>query len=241
MDAENLQKIRQAEKESHLEVYSTKELYAGGSWLAKPVKTVLELLPLFKGYRDFRALDLGCGVGRNSIALAKAFREIPCQIDCVDILDFAIEKLLENARQHGVADLIRGIVQPIDAYTISPDQYDLILAVSALEHVDSQARFVRKLDEIRDGVRSKGVVCLIVNSNVTERDNITGRTLSPQFEVNLEKHALAELLHQKFAGWEIIKETAVHQKYDVPRETGLAELNTDVVTFAARKCSSDMC
>lgn len=230
-----LHEIRQAEAQSHTEAYTQNALYSPGSWLAKPVKTVLELLPLLGGHDSIRALDLGCGVGRNAIAVAKAFSEIPCQIDCVDILPLAIEKLHENARLHGVRDAVNGIVSSIDDYEIGSDCYDLILAVSALEHVDSEETFLGKLEQIRAGIRPGGIVCLIVNSGITERDSITGAERPPQFEVNLPTAEMERLLARTFAGWEQIKHTVVHQKYDIPRGAWASSLETDVVTYVARK------
>lgn len=235
MNAEKLSRIRAAERESHTEIYSEKELFTPGSWLAKPVKTVLELLPLFENPAEFQALDLGCGVGRNSIPVAQAFRDIPCRVDCVDILDMAIEKLTENARRFGVEHAIHGAVSPIEDYSIEPGRYDLILAVSALEHVASRAAFISKLAQIRDGLRPGGVACLIINSGVREQDKATGRELAPQFEVNLPTQELCGILEQTFGGWEIVKYTENHQNYEIPRAGGTAQLETDVVTCAARK------
>ena len=40
MNTETLKSIREAERESHLEIYSTAKLFESGSWLQKPVKTV---------------------------------------------------------------------------------------------------------------------------------------------------------------------------------------------------------
>lgn len=60
-----LEKIRAAEKESHVSAYTQTELYTPGSWLQKPIKTVLDILPLFCDYKELRVLDLGGGVGRN--------------------------------------------------------------------------------------------------------------------------------------------------------------------------------
>ena len=225
-----LKNIRQAEAHSHVEAYSAHSLYAPGSWLAKPVKTVLELIPRLRGGEAFRALDLGCGVGRNAIPVAK---ELGGRVDCVDILPFAIEKLLGNGRNYGVSGSIRGIVSGIEEFAIEKQTYDLILAVSALEHTDSEASFLRKLAQIRDGIREGGAVCLIVNSGVWERDKTTGRALPPQFEVNLPTAELMDLLESCFAGWRVEKRTVVHQKYDIPREMGLAELETDVLTWVA--------
>lgn len=230
-----LKAIRQAESESHTEAYTHNTLFTPGSWLAKPVKTVLDILPLFEGYNEFRVLDLGSGVGRNCIPVAQHFKDISCRMDCVDILELAIEKLNENAQQYGVADNIQGMVSSIDDYEIDDDSYDLIMAVSALEHIASRVAFERKLVEIRNGLRIGGVACLIVNSGVMEHDKATGEELPPQFEVNLPTCEMQHLLEQTFDRWQIIKYTVVHQKYDIPRANGLANLETDVVTYVARK------
>ena len=233
MDQERLKEIRWAERASHLEVYENQVLYAHGSWLEKPVKTVLELIPLFENRGEFRALDLGCGVGRNSIAVARSFES--CTINCVDILPLAIEKLAENAAQYRVAEKICGIAQPIDDFVVKEEYYDFILGVSALEHMDSEESFVRKLKEIRNGLRKDGVFCLIVNSNVTERDPATGAELVPQFEVNLPTARMLEILEEIFGEWEVLKRTVSHQCYQIPRGERAAVLDTDVVTWAVRK------
>ena len=230
-----LDEIRKAEAESHTQAYTSHSLFSPGSWLAKPVKTVMELLPLFEGYTQFAALDLGSGVGRNSIPVAQHFSGIPCRVECVDILELAIAKLNENALQYGVENCIRGIVSSIDDYEIAADSYDLILVVSALEHIASQSAFEKKLTEIRDGLRHGGIACLIVNSGVVEHDKATGQELLPQFEVNLPTSQMQNLLENTFAGWKVIKHTIVHQKYDIPREYGIADLETDVVTYVVRK------
>lgn len=227
--------IRQAEAESHTQAYTNHALFSAGSWLAKPVKTVLDILPLFEGYKEFRALDLGSGVGRNCIPAAQHFSSIPCRVDRVDILEFAIEKLNENAQQYGVENCIRGIVSSIDDYEIDADSYDFIMAISALEHIASRSAFENKLSEIRDGLRHGGIACLIVNSGVIEHDKVTGEELPPQFEVNLQTVEMQHLLEQTFTGWQIVKHTVVHQKYDIPRQHGLAELETNVMTYAVRK------
>ena len=232
---DKLDEIRKAEAESHTQAYTKHSLFSFGSWLAKPVKTVLDLLPLFEGCTEFRGLDLGSGVGRNSIPVAQRFKAIPCSVECVDILKLAIEKLNENAEQYGVAGSIRGIVSAIDDYEIGAENYDLIMAISALEHIASQSAFEKKMCEIRDGLRYSGIVCLIVNSGVMEHDKTTGQELRPQFEVNLQTAEMQKILEKTFTGWQVIKYTVVHQKYDIPRANGLAELETDVVTYVVKK------
>ena len=233
--SDRLNHIRQAEAASHTQAYSNHSLFSPGSWLAKPVKTVVDLLSLFEGYTNFRALDLGSGVGRNCIPVAQHFNGIPCRVDCVDILELAIAKLNENAQQYGVENCIQGIVSSIDDYEIAADSYDLIMAISALEHIASQPAFEKKLAQIRDGLRHGGIACLIVNSGVVEHDKATGQELLPQFEVNLPTSQMQDLLGETFVGWQVIKHTIVHQKYDIPRENCVAYLETDVITYVVRK------
>lgn len=230
-----IDKIREAERASHIEIYSTAKLFESGSWLQKPVKTVLDILPMFENYTELNVLDLGSGVGRNCIPIAQKFSDIFCRIDCVDILDFAIKELENNSIKYNVEKNINGIVSSIDNFTIEENHYDFILAVSALEHIDSEEAFEKKLTEIQSGTRENGIVCMIINSEVNEKNKETGETLIPQFEVNLKTSQLSEMLKNIFGGWEILKQTVVSQRYDIPRENCTADLSTNVVTIVARK------
>lgn len=232
-----LEMIRESERISHMEVYENHELYQDGSWLRKPVKTVLDLLPLFDHYNTLHALDLGCGVGRNCIAIAQHFQGISCRIDCVDILDLAIEKLMRNAKEFHVTEGIHGVCTPLEAFPISPDTYDLILAVSALEHVDSEETFMRILTSIRDGLRKNGIFCLIMNTDILEFDKQTRNSIPVQFEINMSGDVLLKLLEQVFDGWNVLKYSVVKQRYDIPRGESLHEMNTNVLTYAVKKLS----
>lgn len=230
-----LKQIRESEKQSHIEMYSNSELYKEGSWLRKPIKTILDIIPLFADTPELNVLDLGCGVGRNCIAIAQHFKTIPCKIDCVDILNLAIEKLYDNAKELGVASSINGIVDTIENYPIKENKYDLIIAVSALEHIDSEQSFLTKLSEIKNGVRSNGIVCLVINSDVIENEKTTGKEISAQFEVNLPTEKLQVVLKERFSDFEIIKITVSEQQYDIPRGDIVSNLKTKVVTFVARR------
>ncbi|MCR5738231.1 MAG: class I SAM-dependent methyltransferase [Lachnospiraceae bacterium] len=230
--------IRESERKSHTEIYSKETLYDSDSWLAKPIKTVREIVPSFSDHDVLRVLDLGCGVGRNSIFIAEQFAGKDCLIDCVDILDIAIEKLQVNAQTRGVAECIRGCVDTIEHFPIKKDSYDLIIAVSALEHVESKEAFLQKLREIEEGVKEYGIVCLVINSEVRESVKETGEDLKPQFEVNLKSDELQSYLDEVFAGWETVKSTMSFQEYDIPRDNLTSHLTTNVVTYVGHK---DIC
>ena len=246
---ERLKRIRESEKKSHMEIYSNEQLYQTDSWLKKPIKTVQDLIPLFREYKKLRVLDLGCGVGRNCIAVASGFKcadwgyksvdseckGADCVVEGVDILPLAIEKLIRNAVEHGVSEQVRGIVAPIEDYTIRKNYYDLIMAISALEHVDTEESFANKLLEIKEGICEKSVVCLVINSEVREHNKENGLPHPAQFEVNLETNKLQEMLKSIFAGWTVLKSTVQEQQYDIPREWGISDLKSNVVTFVARR------
>ena len=140
-----------------------------------------------------------------------------------------------NAEKYGVPASIQGTVCPIEKYSVRENHYDLVLAISALEHIDSRESFSGKLQEINAGIRKGGIVCLVVNSQVRETDKSTGVDMPAQFEVNLPTEELQGLLSQTFAGWTILKSTVQSQQYDIPRDQGMRELNTNVVSFVARK------
>lgn len=232
---ERVQQIRESERRSHITQYRNTGSNQSESWMSRPVKTVQDLLPHFAEYSELRVLDFGCGVGRNCIPIAKEFSGIPCRIDCVDILDIAVEKLTENAEKNGVASGIHGIVSSIEDYPIRKNAYDLILAISALEHVASEECFVSKLKEMKQGVREKGIACLILNTNVREFVKETGEKASAQFEVNLSTEKMRTILMDIFCDWQILKDTVIEQSYDIPRDFGISKLETTVVTLAARK------
>lgn len=232
---ERIIRIRESERKSHTEIYTNEKLYSSDSWLQKPIKTVKEISTLFEGYNELKVLDLGCGVGRNSIYIAEKFRDINCIVDCVDLLEIAIEKLILNADEHSVAAKINGVVKSIEEYEIKENSYDLIMAISALEHIDTYESFLNKLTEIKEGLRKNGIVCFVINSNVSEVNQSTNEFVDAQFEVNLPTEKIQECLSAIFNGWSLLKTSVSEQEYDIPRETFISRLSTNVVTFVAKK------
>ena len=228
-----LEEIRKAEAQSHIAAYESLELYAPGSWLSKPVRALGALLPLYESRRGLRVLDLGSGVGRNAIACARRLPD--STVECVDILPVAIEKLLENAVNFGVSEKIRGIAAPVDSFPVEREGYDMILAASVLEHLDSRESAVRKMEEIAAGIRPGGAVLVVMNTGVREWDTATGENLPPQFEVNLPPEEVRALLGGSFSGWEVLWDTLIHQEYEVPRGERRVIISSEVVTFTARR------
>lgn len=221
---------------SHVAIYTNEKLYQSNTWLRKPIKTVQDICPLFNGYDKLQVLDLGCGIGRNCIYIAEKYKNINCTVECVDLLEVAIEKLRQNAKEHNVSSHIIGIVKSIEEYDISVNAFDFIMAISALEHIDTEQSFIKKLFEIKNGLRKDGIVCLVINSDIKEINLDTQENLDAQFEVNLSTEKIQEYLNDIFSGWNILKYSVSKQEYDIPRDSIISHLYTKVVTYVARKC-----
>jgi 2-polyprenyl-3-methyl-5-hydroxy-6-metoxy-1,4-benzoquinol methylase len=99
---------------------------------------MMDLFSYYDGHDGLMVLDLGCGVGRNSIPMAEKIKEKNGQVICVDLLETALSKLMANSKQFGVQDYIKPVMSDIGEYVIFPNQFDIIVAVSSLEHVRSK-------------------------------------------------------------------------------------------------------
>ena len=98
--------IRQEEKKYHDLCYEQYKLFEAGSWLFKPVKTVMDLMNHFDGQNNLQVLDLGSGVGRNSIPIAK-IKNTSGTVTCVDLLNSALTKLQIYSKEHDVFEAIK--------------------------------------------------------------------------------------------------------------------------------------
>ncbi|MBD3922179.1 methyltransferase domain-containing protein [Paenibacillus sp. PR3] len=227
--------IRQEEKRYHDDCYERYSLFEPGSWLHKPVKTVLEQLEHFTDYAYLNVLDLGSGIGRNSIPLAQSLRGRSGRVVCVDLLQSAIDKLQEYSRQYEVQSLIDSRLSDIEHFVIKPDMYDFIVAVSTLEHLRSEQVLGSKIQEMVTGTKSSGVNCIIIGSNIREVTVETNVELDPMFEINLPTDRMLQLLDTQYAGWDIQKRLVNPLTYEINRDGADVRLTTECITYVAKK------
>lgn len=227
--------IRAAEKKYHDFCYDNYSLFEPGSWLHKPVKTVINLLEGYKNKEYVSVLDLGSGIGRNSIPIAESMKNRNGKVICVDLLESALEKLLDYSKNFGVEQFIVPKLSDIEHFIIDQEEYDIIVAVSALEHVSSESVLERKLTEMSLGTKPDGANCIIIGSNIKEINLESGLELDPMFEVNITTERMLELLDYCYASWEVEKRFVKPLEYEIERNGQLVKLTTDCITYIAKK------
>lgn len=230
--------IRNEEKKYHDFCYENYKLFKKGSWLYKPVKTVLDLLPMFAGKQTLNVLDLGSGVGRNSIPIAQAMKEMGIndgQVVCVDLLDSALQKLTEYSEQYGVADRIIPEKADIGDYQIKRDSFDFIVAVSSIEHVQSVEVLDNVLYQMEGGTRKGGINCIVINSEVEEIEMDTNKKIDALMEVNVSTDVMLSKLQQTYREWELLHTVVKPLEYIISRNGQQILLKTNAITYVVRK------
>ncbi|PGZ61508.1 SAM-dependent methyltransferase [Bacillus cereus] len=227
--------IRNEEKKYHDLCYEQYKLFETGSWLYKPVKTVMDLIDHFEGQKNLQVLDLGSGVGRNSIPLAQKIKNASGTITCVDLLDSALTKLQTYSKEYGVIKNIKTEQVAIENYYIAPNTYDYIVAVSSLEHVKSEEDLTNVLHSMKKGTKTGGVNCLIINSNIQEIDLHTNEELDALIEINLSTDYMIHLLKSIYKEWQEIKIEIKELAYNIVRNEREIQLKTNAITFVVQK------
>ncbi|HHT7155203.1 SAM-dependent methyltransferase [Bacillus thuringiensis serovar andalousiensis] len=227
--------IRQEEKKYHGLCYEQYKLFEIGSWLYKPVKTVMDLMGHFEGQNNLQVLDLGSGIGRNSIPIAQKIRNTSSTVTCVELLNSALTKLQTYSKEHDVFEVIKTEQAAIENYHIDSNAYDYIVAVSSLEHIKSEEDFKNVLHSMKKVTKNGGINCLIINSNIQEIDLKTNEELEALIEINLSTEELIRLLKNIYKGWKEVKVEIKELAYNIVRNERHIQLKTNSITFAFQK------
>lgn len=226
--------IREEEKKYHDFCYDNYKLFEKGSWLYKPVKTVMNYLSFFDK-KELKVLDLGSGVGRNSIPIAEKIKGSGGKVVCVDLLDSAIEKLERYSRDFEVETAIELVQADIGDYPIKKDAFDYIIAVSSIEHVATEDIFDKVLQQMMEGTKVGGINCIIVNSEITEVEIETNKILDALMEINLPTDKMINKLKSIYEGWEVVNQSVKALEYPIVRNDKQVMLKTNAITYVGRK------
>lgn len=226
--------IRTQERLYHEQCYREHRLFEPGSWLHKPVRTVVEWLNHWSDGGHLQMLDLGSGVGRNSIPMAQYASRHGGKVVCVDLLEEALTQLLEYGNTYGVSEWLEPCLSDIETFRIAESHYDYIVAVSALEHVSSEEGLRRKLEEMARGTKPGGMNVIIISTDIEERAVTSNLSLDPLFEVNVPSATMFEWLDQTYEGWHIAERYSKKLDFQIERNGEAVLLSSDCITFVAQ-------
>jgi cyclopropane fatty-acyl-phospholipid synthase-like methyltransferase len=188
-------------KRYHLDLYKKMKLFEKGSWLEDPEEAVIELAKKLE--KDSKVLDLGSGVGRNSIPIAKIIGKNG-KVVCVDYLRIAIKKLRENSRRYGVEKNIEAHLSDIKDFRIRKDDFDFIITHSVLEHLNSKKSFESFIRRMIAGTKEEGYNYICSITGLQETDVETKKKMKPMIEIRLETEETKRLFRKLYRDWKII-------------------------------------
>lgn len=150
-------------------------------------------------------LEVGCGNGLNSIALAREFPNM--LIDGIDYIPEMVASANLNASETSLEERVRffeGDVLDLDAVKSLRDEYDTVFSVRCVINLPTQDLQVAALLQMAHKVRSGGSLLLIENVSHTYgnqnslREALGLKSRVPDsYNLFLEENALVELLQAK--------------------------------------------
>ncbi|MFC5406639.1 class I SAM-dependent methyltransferase [Cohnella soli] len=230
----NFIQARSEEIKYHESFYTENDLFEPGTWLAKPVKVVLEMLELLNLNR-IRVLDLGCGVGRNSIPIAQILKNHNGTITCIDLIPTAIDILVENSKKYDVDNQILPEVADAESFSILPNEFDYIVSCSCLEHVSSVEAFRKVVKRMIDGTKERGINTILMSTEIEEIDIETGKISEGLIELNLKTEEAFSYLQELYKDWEILIERNLPQALNEVKYGKEIEFRSNWITFVARR------
>ncbi|MAI35447.1 MAG: class I SAM-dependent methyltransferase [Rubripirellula sp.] len=117
------------ESDPFFEAYNRDDI-AYGETPAPGVQSIIDLSASGEP-KQLRALDLGAGAGRDSIALARA----GYAVTAVDLSEMGLERIKQRATSAGIGECITTRAADVRDFEFEPDNYDAIIATTVLDHI----------------------------------------------------------------------------------------------------------
>ena len=198
-----MNKARQETIRYHEDYYGSNKLFEEGSWLEKPDYELDKVIKHLENTDSAKILDLGCGVGRNAIYVARKLKNKKAKIDCFDLLDSAIEQLKEYSNNFDVAENINAKAEDMDSLELKQDYYDGILSISVLEHSQSYDTMINTIYGITNATKNNGINRLTFSTDRKVTVIETGLPIESLVETPLKRDNIVKLLRDIYKDWTI--------------------------------------
>lgn len=241
MNNDHFEAARASEADYHQRFYEDNDIFEQGTWMAKPGPVVIDMLArLLVHKKDLQVLDLGCGVGRNTIPVAERLKGSWSQVKGVDLLEDAAEMLRRNAAEYGLDQLIEAEAADVENYPIPKDAYDYIIACSALEHTSSREAMERALTAMKNGTKLGGIHCITISTNVEEVDRESGAHHPGLIELNLSEEETLAILDLHYEGWNVLTRHAASQSIEEEKDGRSIDFRCTLITYAVQKTQCEI-
>jgi SAM-dependent methyltransferase len=132
---------------------------AYGETPAPGVQSIIDLSMSAEG-RGFKALDLGAGAGRDSIALARA----GYAVTAVDLSEMGLERINQRATAAGVGERVTTQAADVRKFDFETEKYDAIIATTVLDHIPATDAVV-VWQKILSSLTAHGLLAVEVHSS----------------------------------------------------------------------------
>ncbi len=161
-------------------------------WGREPSRLVITLRQRIGSYQGLRALDAGCGEGKNAAYMAAD----GCEVLAVDISAAAIAN---GRRAWQTASGIEWRVEDICELELDSEQFDVVVAYGLLHCLGSTKRLTETVQSLQQATRPSGyhAVC-------TFNDRAQDLRAHPGLKPLLQSHAW---YLSQYKGWDIVLAT----------------------------------
>ncbi|MCL3861137.1 class I SAM-dependent methyltransferase [Actinotalea sp. K2] len=215
----------------HDELYAQADLGVPGTWLARPHPLVTWSLDLVRGRGSMVAYDLGAGVGRHTIPIARALG-VGSRVVAVDLLDGAIRRLRTNAARAGVGPMVTTSRCDLEAFRPRAPA-GLVVIFSALEHLAGGAVVAQVLSRMQAVTRPGGMHVLGVLCDRTEV--CAGRERPALVELAWTSDQALAALDVQYEGWQVLRRELVPSTITETRDGQTHQLRSTLVQYVAER------
>jgi cyclopropane fatty-acyl-phospholipid synthase-like methyltransferase len=122
-------------------------------WGSKVNPIIGKALKFFKTKQGLKALDLGCGQGKEAFFLAKKGFDVTA----IDSSSAAIKQIKEKTKNYKLP--IKSICRDVANYKIKKGGYDIIAAMNVLQFLEKK-EVMNLINNVKAGLRNNGLAVL---------------------------------------------------------------------------------
>lgn len=177
----------------YAEFYKNSSKHYYGS---KPLRGLAEALKLVNISNNPKALDVGCGQGRDSIALAR----LGFEVDSVDISEDGLISLSEIAQSENLK--INPILADACSLEYVDSQFDVVISRTSLSHIRSE-KISELIKNLKKSIKYGGLFASTVFT--TDDPGASGEPISSETADLVRHYFSMEELRGYFADWALIE------------------------------------